>query len=131
MKQTPYTMNESVTEPPVIFLIPISSLLRSSLIDITASTTILPKNCFYLAIILELSEVYAHFSRSSRFSASDLSPILTETSLMRSRHILRAIRYPLMMIWECMPSSMKVLDCFNSSPAVSTTEVVPSPTWLS
>ena len=30
-----------------------------------------------------------------------------------------------------MPSSMKFFDCFKSSPAVRTTEVVPSPTSLS
>lgn len=35
------------------------------------------------------------------------------------------------MICECIPSSMNDLDYFKSSPAVSTTEVVPSPTSLS
>ena len=35
------------------------------------------------------------------------------------------------MIWECIPSSMKVFACLRSSPANRTTEVVPSPTSLS
>lgn len=131
LKQTPLTMNESVTDPPVIFLIPISLFYKSSSKYKTASTTISEKNSLYLEIILEFNEVYEHLIRRSLFSSGLLSAILTEISLILSMHWLQASLYPLMIIWECMPSSMNCFDYFKSSPAVRTTEVVPSPTSLS
>lgn len=57
LKQTPFTKKESETEPPVIFLIPISDLSKSSSRYRTASTTISEKNSLYLDIIFEFKEV--------------------------------------------------------------------------
>jgi hypothetical protein len=67
----------------------------------------------------------------SLFSSSLLSFILTEISLILSRHFLQASLYPLIIIYECIPSSINYLAYFKSSPAVRTTDVVPSPTSLS
>ena len=92
LKQTPFTRKESVTEPPVTFLIPMSSLFLFSSKCSTASTTISAKNSLYLLIIFEFMDVIAHLSKSSRFSAGVLSPILTEISLILSMQSLRASR---------------------------------------
>jgi len=86
LKQTPLTMNESPTDPPVIFLIPISLFYKSSSKYKTASTTISEKNSLYFEIIFELSDVYEHLIKRSLFSSADLSPILTEISLILSKH---------------------------------------------
>ena len=86
MKQTPLTMNESETDPPVIFLIPISLFYKSSSKYKTASTTISEKNSLYLEIILEFNDVYEHLTKRSLFSSGDFSPIFTEISLILSKH---------------------------------------------
>jgi hypothetical protein len=57
LKHTPLTMNESDTEPPVIFLIPISLFYKSSSKYNTASTTISEKNSLYLEMILDYNDV--------------------------------------------------------------------------
>lgn len=86
LKQTPLTMNESDTEPPVIFLIPISLFYKSSSKYKTASTTISEKNSLYLEIIFEFKDVWEHLTKSSLLSFCSLSPILTEISLILFKH---------------------------------------------
>jgi len=91
-------MNESETEPPVIFLIPISLFYKSSSKYNTASTTISEKNDLYFEIIFEFNDVSEHLTKSSLFSFASLSPILTEISLILSMHFYVASLYPLMII---------------------------------
>lgn len=80
---------------------------------------------------MEFKAVSAHliniFLDSSEFPAS----ILMEYSYNFSSANRKASFNPLMIIYECIPSSIKFLLSFINSPARRVTEVVPSPTSLS
>mmetsp|Transcript_26813 Transcript_26813/g.50076 ORF Transcript_26813/g.50076 Transcript_26813/m.50076 type:complete len:282 (+) Transcript_26813:992-1837(+) len=135
LNATPSTMKESVVDPPGTFLMP--TIPRSRAISlsrcITASTAMEAKNSFCLAISFEFKAVLAQRSRSSlNFLGSFLSTLIAISSIL-ARAMAEAFLKPLIMTWGCTPSSMKPLTFFRSSPASTTTEVVPSPTmssWL-
>lgn len=128
MNATPETSSESSSEPPCTFFVPIIFKGNSSSSCITASTTILEKNCFCWAISFELNVVCAHFSSRLRSSVLfDLSILIAISSIL-FKHNSHAFLKLRIMICGCRPSSMKLLDCLRNSAANRTTDVVPSPT---
>ena len=75
-------------------------------------------NCLYQYCTIESNT----YTGSSFLTSTDISLIL-------SRARVDAFLNPLMMICGWTLSSTNDLQFFNTSPAISTTEVVPSPTW--
>mmetsp|Transcript_11873 Transcript_11873/g.35043 ORF Transcript_11873/g.35043 Transcript_11873/m.35043 type:complete len:203 (-) Transcript_11873:356-964(-) len=132
LNATPSTRNESRSPPPCTFLMPIilSSSSTGSRID-TASTTIWEKNSFSPLTSFELSVVLAHLRNRSFFSASLRPSKLIDSSLILASASSQAMRYALMMLRGCTPSSTNGFASFKNSPERITTDVVPSPTSAS
>jgi hypothetical protein len=113
----------------VIFFTPISLSFSSSWSsESTASTTILVKNFELRWMSLLLMAVAASFMSVSRWLPSAVS---TAISMILLTARFDALRRPLMMVWLLTPCSTKSLISFSISPAMTTTDVVPSPTSAS
>ena len=92
----------------------------------TFTPSLLPLPPLSLSLTLSLS-LSLSFRLSTHFGSSFLT--CTAISLIFVRASWVAFLSPLAMIWGWTPSSTKGLQFLRISPAISTTDVVPSPTW--
>mmetsp|Transcript_5567 Transcript_5567/g.14422 ORF Transcript_5567/g.14422 Transcript_5567/m.14422 type:complete len:259 (+) Transcript_5567:1000-1776(+) len=129
LKATPSTRKDSRRVPPTTFLTPIILRLRVSWSSVdTASTTMRAKKSFSPAMSFEFREVIAHLWRTSSFSVEPISSMVVLMSRMVSVAMRHALRKAVTTLCGWTPSSMKGFASLRSSPARTTTVVVPSPT---
>mmetsp|Transcript_46881 Transcript_46881/g.95517 ORF Transcript_46881/g.95517 Transcript_46881/m.95517 type:complete len:225 (-) Transcript_46881:282-956(-) len=128
LKATPLTKNDSVTEPPGTFFMPTSFRSISSSRQAMQSTTSGAKKSWYREMSLEFMLVLAHFSSSERRTlASSVSTSGTPSSRSFATATFKPRRKARTMTCGCTPSCTNGLAADMKAPAITTTEVVPSP----